>query len=86
MPALAICIDAEQESYAVTIDDVGDVHTVSSEQRVDLPAHAGARRAHLTAALFRTPSGFLPVLDPTRLFEPLPHERAEPASLPSDGE
>lgn len=87
VPTLAVCIDADSESYALAVDDVGDVHDLSPDQQIDVPAHAGPSRAALTSALFRLPSGLLPVLDVTRLIEPAPRRAADaaPFAIP-DGE
>lgn len=72
LPSLAVCIDAETESFAVTVDDVGDVHQLSPDQRIEIPAHVGPQRAALTSALYTMASGLLPLLDTARLFEPVP--------------
>lgn len=70
LPTLAVCIDAEAESYAVAVDEVGDVHLLPPDRQIEIPAHVEAARAALTRALFRLPEGLLPVLDVVRLFEP----------------
>lgn len=80
LPTLAVCIDAETESYALAVEEVGDVHDLSPDQQIDVPAHAGPLRAGLTSRMFRLPSGLLPVLDVARLIEPAQRRASDAAS------
>jgi purine-binding chemotaxis protein CheW len=69
---LAVTIDADSDSFAVIVDDVGDVVDLPAGARIEAPAHRNARRAALTAAVYRIGEDVLPILDVNRLFEPAP--------------
>ena len=61
--ALAIGIEHEGETFALFVDEVGDVITVPEDARIVSPANFPAARLELTAAVYRLESRILPVLD-----------------------
>ncbi|MBL8587448.1 MAG: chemotaxis protein CheW [Methylobacteriaceae bacterium] len=69
---MAVTIEAASDSYAIIVDDVGDVIDLSAGQRIETPSHADARRAAMTAAVYRLGAEALAILDVERLFDPAP--------------
>ncbi len=67
--ALAIGIEHLGESIALVVDEVGDVIKVSDAARIAAPPHLAVGRTAMTASVYRTPDGILPVLDPATLFD-----------------
>ena len=61
--ALAIGIEHEGETFALFVDEVGDVLTVSEDAHIAAPPNFAAARLELTAAVYRLESRILPVLD-----------------------
>ena len=61
--ALAIGIAHEGETFALFVDELGDVITVSEDARIPAPPNFAAARLELTAAVYRLESRILPVLD-----------------------
>lgn len=61
--ALAIGLEHEGETFALFVDEVGDVITVSDDARIAAPPNFVASRLELTAAVYRLDSRILPVLD-----------------------
>lgn len=60
---LAIGIEHEGETFALFVDEVGDVLTVSEDARIAAPSNFAAARLELTAAVYRSQNRILPVLD-----------------------
>jgi purine-binding chemotaxis protein CheW len=67
--SLAICIERGDEQFALLVDDVGDVVSLSEALRVVAPPNANSRRAALTSGVFRLNDVILPVLDVDALFD-----------------
>lgn len=67
--ALAIGIEHLGESFALLVDEVGDVMTVSEAARIAAPPHLNATRIGVTSAVYRLDQGVLSVLDMNALFE-----------------
>lgn len=61
--ALAIGLEHEGETFALFVDEVGDVITVSENSSITPPPNFPAARLELTAAVYRLESRILPVLD-----------------------
>ena len=61
--ALAIGVEHEGETFALFVDEVGDVITVSENARIAAPPNFAAARLELTAAVYRLESRILPILD-----------------------
>lgn len=66
----AIGIEQEAESYGLLIDTVGDVIGIGEEARIETPRHGHPALVRLTAAVYQTPAGFLPILDLSSLLAP----------------
>ncbi len=61
--AIAIGIEHHDESFALLVDEVGDVVTVSEAARIPAPANLTAERLGLTSAVYRLDQGFISVFD-----------------------
>ncbi len=61
--AIAIGIEHRGESFALLVDEVGDVMTVAESCRITPPANLTPSRMSLTSAVFRLETGILCVLD-----------------------
>ena len=61
--ALAIGVEHEGETFALFVDEVGDVIAVSEESHIAPPPNFPAGRVELTAAVYCLESRILPVLD-----------------------
>jgi purine-binding chemotaxis protein CheW len=61
--ALAICIERHGEQFALIVDRIGDVVTLSESARIHEPPNVDRRRAPLTAGVFHQHNEILPVLD-----------------------
>lgn len=61
--AIAIGIEHRGESFALLVDEVGDVVSVSDEARIPPPANLPASRLKLTAAVYRLDVDFISVFD-----------------------
>lgn len=59
---LAVGIDYRGESFALVVDEVGDVLSLQSDWQLDKPPHLGAERVKI-AAVYRLDDMILPVLD-----------------------
>ena len=66
--ALAIGIEHDGESFALVVDDVGDVIPCQEAAEIAHPPHIDPRRAHLTKTYYRLDSGILPILDMDAVF------------------
>ena len=71
---LAIGIEHEGETFALFVDEVGDVITVSEDAHIASPPNFSAVRLALTAAVYRLESRILPVLDLAAVLRFTPHE------------
>jgi purine-binding chemotaxis protein CheW len=61
--AIAIGIEHRGESFALLVDEVGDVVTVDESARIPAPANLSAERLGLTAAVYRLDEAFISVFD-----------------------
>jgi len=61
--ALAIGLEHQGETFALFVDEVGDVITVSDAARIVAPPNFAVSRLELTASVYRLESRILPVLD-----------------------
>ena len=66
---LAIGIEHRGESFALVVDEVGDVIMLSAQARIAMPPHLDAQRAKLTEAVYRLNDGILPQLDMGAIFD-----------------
>lgn len=61
--AVAIGLRVNGEDFALAVDRVGDVVTISPELRVETPTHLPPGLARVTSGLYRVGDALLPVLD-----------------------
>ena len=61
--AVAIGIEHRGESFALLVDEVGDVTSVEEASRISAPATLSPARLAVTTAVFRLENGILSVLD-----------------------
>ena len=59
---LAVGLDHRGESFALVVDEVGDVISLDGGSQIDNPPHLGSEGAKITA-VYRMPDAILPVLD-----------------------
>ena len=59
---LAVGLDYRGESFALVVDEVGDVISLDAGSQIDNPPHLGSEGAKITA-VHRLPDAILPVLD-----------------------
>ncbi len=59
---LAVGLDYRGESFALVVDEVGDVISLDAGSQIDNPPHLGAEGVKITA-VYRLPDAILPVLD-----------------------
>lgn len=62
-PLLAVGVESHGESYALIIDETGDVIVSPETDRIACPAHIDPRLVELLGAFFRVGDDFLSVLD-----------------------
>ena len=67
--ALAVGIDHRAESFALVVDEVGDVITLEAATRIPLPPHIVEDKARLTASTYRLEDRVLPILDLAAVFD-----------------
>ena len=67
--ALAIGIEHSGESFALIVDEVGDVITCEETARIGRPPHIEQTRARLTRDYYRLETGILPILDLDAVFD-----------------
>ena len=60
---LAIEIAHNSESFALVVDQVGDVLNLSSDMRIAIPPHFDPRRLQFTSGLFRVGGQLVPILN-----------------------
>ncbi len=66
---LSIGIEKGGESFALLVDEVGDVINLNDAALVPVPQHLDPARAHYCAKLFRKGDLLIPVLNTDRLFD-----------------
>jgi purine-binding chemotaxis protein CheW len=67
--ALAVCIEWRGEQFALIVDDVGDVVSVSEACRIPDPPNESGRRGSLASGVYHLNEMILPVLDVEVLFD-----------------
>jgi len=67
--SLAIGIEHLGESFALVVDEVGDVMTVSEGARIQAPPNLTSARLRVTSAVYRLDEGILSVLDMAALLD-----------------
>ena len=60
--SLAVGLDYRGESFALVVDEVGDVVSLDAESRIDNPPHLGAERVKISS-VHRLADAILPILD-----------------------
>lgn len=65
---LSIGIEKNGEYFALLVDEVGDVITLSEDVRIPVPQHLDPGRAYFCEKLYRQGELLIPVLDTDRLF------------------
>jgi purine-binding chemotaxis protein CheW len=66
---LAIGIEHRNESFALVVDEVGDVIVLDPNSRIPLPPHLDPQSISLTNAVYRIEKEILPILDMNSVFE-----------------
>ncbi len=67
--ALAVGLDYKSESFALVVDDVGDVITLDPTTEILLPPNVADEQARLTSTAHRLPDRILPILDLSAVFD-----------------
>ncbi|WP_020173749.1 chemotaxis protein CheW [Methyloferula stellata] len=66
---LAIGIEHRSESFALVVDEVGDVIVLDPKSRIPLPPHLDPQSISLTNAVYRIETEILPILDMASVFD-----------------
>ena len=66
---IAIGLEKGGEPFALLVDRVGDVLTLSERARSDIPPHCDEVQSRYTRDLYVLDSGLIPILDVQRLFD-----------------
>jgi len=66
---LAVGIEHKGESFALVVDEVGDVIILDAPTQIPLPPHLQPQRARLTTAVYRLEQSILPILDMNAIFD-----------------
>jgi len=67
--SLAIGIEHKGENFALIVDEVGDVLTLDSSMKVQIPAHFDPARSRLMAGLYKVGNLLIPALNIGALFD-----------------
>jgi purine-binding chemotaxis protein CheW len=67
--SVAIGLEKGGEPFALLVDRVGDVLTLSESARTDIPPHCDELQARYTRDLYVLETGLIPILDVQRLFD-----------------
>ncbi len=67
--ALAIGIECKGEHFALIVDEVGDVISLSDNMLVPVPQHLDVNRSRYSSRLYRVGDLLIPVLDTDKLFD-----------------
>ncbi len=67
--ALAVVTGVEADSFALSVDDVGEVIGANKADLMETPPHMDFEHASLTLGAVKTSSTILPILDVPKLFE-----------------
>jgi purine-binding chemotaxis protein CheW len=66
---LAIGMEHRGESFALVVDEVGDVIVLDQRTRMPKPPHLEPQKAKFTEAVYRLEDGILPQLDIGEIFD-----------------
>ncbi len=66
---LAVGIEHRNESFALVVDEVGDVIILNPNARIPLPPHLDPLSISLTNAVYRIETEILPILDMNSVFD-----------------
>jgi purine-binding chemotaxis protein CheW len=66
---LAVGIEHRNESFALIVDEVGDVIVLDPNARIPLPSHLDPLSTSLTNAVYRIETEILPILDMNSIFD-----------------
>jgi purine-binding chemotaxis protein CheW len=66
--SLAICVEHKGESFALMVDEVGDVLSLDASMKVEIPPHFDAARSHLITGLYKVEKLLVPALNVSALF------------------
>lgn len=67
--SLAIGIEHKGENFALIVDEVGDVMTLDSSMRVQIPAHFDPARSRFMSGLYKVGNLLVPALNIGTLFD-----------------
>lgn len=67
--SVAIGLEKGGEPFALLVDRVGDVLTLSETARTEIPPHCDELQSRYTRDLYVLESGLIPILDVQRLFD-----------------
>jgi purine-binding chemotaxis protein CheW len=68
--ALAVAIDLGVETFALAVEEIGDIIHVHAGDSSPIADPADLRRSGVTAGVIRWGAALLPVLDPFSIFDP----------------
>lgn len=60
---LAVGVEIEGETFALIVDGVGDVAEISADDSIGKPAGMAPKTRRMTACVYITPAGILPIID-----------------------
>jgi purine-binding chemotaxis protein CheW len=67
--SLAICVEHKGESFALMVDDVGDVLSLDASMRVQVPPHFDPARSRFMTGLYKVNNLLIPALNIAALFD-----------------
>jgi purine-binding chemotaxis protein CheW len=67
--ALAVAIELGAETFALAVEEIGDIVHVHAEDVSPIADHADLARSGVMAGVIRSGAALLPVLDPFRIFD-----------------
>ena len=67
--ALAVVLELGADTFALAVNEIGDVVNARDEDVTPTPIHVDARRAALISGVLRCGSALVPILDPPSLFD-----------------
>jgi purine-binding chemotaxis protein CheW len=67
--ALAVALELGDETFALAVQEIGDVIHARDEDVAPMPIHVDVRRAALMSGVLRSGLALVPILDPPSLFD-----------------
>lgn len=66
---LAVVVEWAVETFALAVQEIGDVIHARDDEAAPMPVHVDIRRAALMSGVLRSGSALVPILDPPSLFD-----------------